>query len=127
MLTAPPVLPVSRTVSARPCPSVLATLTDVSVPLTYCANGAVETVRVQLWYGFVFVASPASLTPGNVPPAVHPPVDAENSALCTALPRMIAIPDVPVTAAVDRVSSREAPLRAAPRYTWQVAVSQVFA
>ena len=90
------------------------------------APTAIDVVHV--WFGFDDTASPSSTTAGNVPPAVQPPVDDENSvrAMAFVLSNRRTLPAVSATAwFVDGDSV--APFQLMPPYTWHDVVSQVFA
>src|SRR5687768_5328486 len=88
-------------------------------------------LAVQLWFGFDAVSSPSSVTTGNTPPAVMPPVEDENSVRATAPVDVRRIlPAVSLIARFVRLSSATVePLIVwlIPAYTWQVVVSHVLA
>ncbi len=86
----------------------MATRTDWTVPTVGNAvwMAATGMSARHVWLGFVGVASPSSTTAVKVPPAVHPPVDDENSVRAT-LPSAMrrTAPAVSATAWSLRLSS----------------------
>src|SRR5690348_8750264 len=111
--TVRPLVVSTATCSTRPPsePSPLRWVTDrpvITVVPRRAASTPASIDTDQSWFGLAAVASPRSSTAGNVPPAVQPPEEDENSVRLTRPAESArARPAVALTAASLRGSSRD--------------------
>ncbi len=121
VLSSPTTCNVSTRPPSAPRPLRSVTVISLSGPTPKASDTCFAvTVVVQSCVGEA--TSPASSTAGKSPPAVQPPVDAENSVATGAPPFVTTVPAVSATAASVRGSSSDM-----PPYTWQACVSHVSA
>ena len=99
---------------ARPLRSVTSIAKSWPTAGYLASTVATGTLACQVWLALPTTASPSSATAGNVPPAVYPPVEEENSVRATAPSSRRTSPAVSAMARSVLASSMRTLLRPAP-------------